>query len=54
MSYYRNQWVWFFLLFWIRICMEPELLPKSGSGIIVTDPAKYERADTVNKNVISF
>ena len=27
--------------------MDPELLPGSGSGIIVpdTDPAKYERAD---------
>ena len=32
---------------WIRIRMDPELLPGSGSGIIVPDPdpAKYERAD---------
>ena len=31
----------------IRIRMDPELLPGSGSGIIVLDPdpAKYERAD---------
>ena len=29
----------------IRIRMDPELLPGSGSGIIVPDPAKYERAD---------
>ena len=28
---------------WIRIRMDPKLLP--GSGIIVPDPAKYERAD---------
>ena len=28
---------------WIQIRMDPELLP--GSGIIVPDPAKYERAD---------
>ena len=28
---------------WIRIRMDLELLP--GSGIIVPDPAKYERAD---------
>ena len=25
---------------WIRIRMDPELLPGSGSGIIVPDPAK--------------
>ena len=33
------------LWIWIRIRMDPELLP--GSGIIVPDPdpAKYERAD---------
>ena len=32
---------------WIRIRMDPELLPGSGSGIIVPDPepAKHERAD---------
>ena len=32
---------------WIRIRMDQELLPElgSGSGIIVPDPAKYERAD---------
>ena len=32
---------------WIRIRMDPELLPGSGFGIIVPDPdpAKYERAD---------
>ena len=31
---------------WIRIRMDPELLPGSGSGIIVPDPdpAKSERA----------
>ena len=30
---------------WIRIRMDLELLPGSGSGIIVPDPAIYERAD---------
>ena len=32
---------------WIRIRMDPELLPGSGSGIIVpdSDPANYKRAD---------
>ena len=32
---------------WIGIRMDSELLPGSGSGIIVPDPdpAKYERAD---------
>ena len=25
--------------------VDPELLPGSGSGIIVLDPAKHERAD---------
>ena len=30
---------------WIRNRMDPELLTGSGSGIIVPDPAKYERAD---------
>ena len=31
---------------WIRICMDPELLPGSGSGIKVPDPdpAKSKRA----------
>ena len=31
---------------WIQICMDPELLPGSGSGIKVPDPdpAKSERA----------
>ena len=29
---------------WIRIRMDPELLPESGSGIIVPNPAKSERA----------
>ena len=30
---------------WIRIRMDPELLPGSGSGILVLDPdpAKYEK-----------
>ena len=32
--------------------MDPELLPGSGFGIIVPDPAKIERAEK-NKNVIS-
>ena len=34
--------------------MDPELLPGSGSGIIVPDPdsAKYEKQ--INKNVISL
>ena len=35
----------FFAVLWIRIRMDPELLLGSGSGIIVPDPAKYERAD---------
>ena len=30
-------------VFWIRIRMDPKLLP--GSGIFVPDPAKHERAD---------
>ena len=36
--------------------MDPELLPRSGSGMIVPDPdpAKYERADQINKNDISL
>ena len=29
---------------WIRIRMDPDLLPGSGSGIIFLDPAKSERA----------
>ena len=29
---------------WIRIRMDPELLPGSGSGIKVPDPAKSVRA----------
>ena len=33
--------------------MNLELLTGSGYGIIVPDPAKNERSDTVNKNVIS-
>ena len=33
------------VVLWIRIRMGPELLPGSGSGIIVPDPAKYEKAD---------
>ena len=32
------------ILLWIRIRMDPELLPGSGSGIIVADPDP-ERAD---------
>ena len=37
---------------WIRIRMDPELLPGSGSGIIVpdSDPAKSERADKKKLN----
>ena len=39
--------IWLDPVLWIRIRMDPELLPGSGSGIIVPDPdpAKYERAD---------
>ena len=33
--------------------MDPELLPGSGSGIIVPDPAKSERADKYSKTVNS-
>ena len=35
------------IVLWIRIRMDPKILPVSGSGIIVLDPdtAKYERAD---------
>ena len=32
--------------------MDPEILPGSGSGIIVPDPAKYEKQ--INKNVTVF
>ena len=31
--------------------MDPELL--TGTGIIVPDPANYEREEEINKNVIS-
>ena len=36
----------FYPVLWIRIRMDPELLPGSGSGIKVSDPdpAKSERA----------
>ena len=34
----------FFAVLWIRIPIDPELLPGSGSGIIVPDPAESERA----------
>ena len=38
---------YFCAVLWIRIRMDQELLPGSGSGIIVPDPdpAKSERAD---------
>ena len=54
----KISWIWpiwnfvchsclFSPVLWIRIRMDPQLLPGSGSGIIVQDPdpAKYERAD---------
>ena len=34
----------FFAVLWIRIPMDSELLPGSGSGIIVPDPAESVRA----------
>ena len=36
-------------MLWIRIRMDPELLPRTGSRIIVLDPdpAEYERADKI-------
>ena len=34
----------FYAVLWIRIRMDPELLPGSGSGIKDPDPAKSERA----------
>ena len=41
---------------WIRIRMDPELLPRSrsGSGIIVQDPDPAKYGKQINKNVISL
>ena len=36
---------WLQLVLWIRIRMDPELFSWSGSGIIVPNKAKNERAD---------
>ena len=39
------------VVLWIRIRMDPELLPGSGSGIKVPDPAKVK--EQINKTVNS-
>ena len=34
--------------------MDPELLPESGSGIIVPDPDPAKMKEHINKNVFHF